>query len=208
MRDAAVYTCLLIKMDFPQRSYYQLNHFLLTLSGIAPYQSKISSYIIRVIYVSLCIFGGFSQALKLIQEKFEKSLFYTMFPILVYTTIFVSTYFIISNGFNKHTKVLWRMIIDDWLSQRLVEENKIKKRYAYHAWFFTTFLAVGFVLGLTSFFVVLVFFSEILDILMPLNETRPHLYMFPCETYNDEQKYFYFNITVAMCVFTVMALPT
>ncbi|XP_066592048.1 uncharacterized protein [Prorops nasuta] len=187
--------CLLTKMDFPQSSYYKLNLFLLTLSGIAPYQNKLSSNAIRIMYTSLSFFGCFSQTLKLIEEKFEKSLFFNIVPVLVYTVIYLSTYFIIAARSNKPTEELWDMMIDDWLSQRLEEENKIKERYAYHAYFASILISV-------------IFFSEILDYFVPLNETRPHLYIFPSETFNDGQKYFYLNISIVICIFIVMAVPS
>ncbi|KAF3054606.1 Odorant receptor 349 [Nylanderia fulva] len=139
-------------------NYFKLNQLLLLVSGIWPYQSKWSAYLMRVIYIALIIMVVIFQ----FKELFEH---------------------------------MWK----DWALQKTDEEIKVMHEHAKTVRKFTfyyIFLAYGFL----SMYIIYISMPEILDVISPINESRPRRQPFDYTYFIDEEKYFY---VIRFCMFSL-----
>ncbi|XP_066587679.1 odorant receptor 13a-like [Prorops nasuta] len=88
----------------------------------------------------------------------------------------------------------------DWILERLDEETRIKEEYAREAQMISKFLAILFFTGYILFTIAFMFGSKILDVIIPLNESRPNILILQAEYFVDEQKYFYSIVTISTIV--------
>ncbi|XP_066600230.1 uncharacterized protein [Prorops nasuta] len=106
--------------------------------------------------------------------------------------------------------VCFRLILnymtDDWSLEYIEEELAIKEAYAQKGWKISQLLVVMSFTQYIMFMVATPFIPKIIDMIMPLNETRKPTLFFKAYYIVDEEKYFallmFYNllvITVVMC---------
>ncbi|XP_017797020.1 PREDICTED: uncharacterized protein LOC108570075 [Habropoda laboriosa] len=87
-------------------------------------------------------------------------------------------------------KYLLGKIYEDWRAMTSEDEYKIMTKYAEKG-IFSVILYILHISLCAALFMCLPFVSPILDILMPLNETRARLFVYPAYYFVDEDKYHY-----------------
>ncbi|XP_050445512.1 odorant receptor 42a-like isoform X2 [Cataglyphis hispanica] len=78
----------------------------------------------------------------------------------------------------------------DWERTRSQDEIKIMREYAASARIITTLFSFYVIVG-TSMYIIITSIPQILDVFLPLNESRSREHPFHIELFIDEEKYFY-----------------
>ncbi|XP_067212259.1 uncharacterized protein [Linepithema humile] len=196
------------KMEYPEEQYYKLNHILLSLIGFWPYEN----FYIRQIKVafSLLIYITFigAQLMKLYTSEYNPNLLLKVLClvllIMIWATKYVAFYAIVKNlrEFRKHVRNNWSILTDD-------QEIDIMHKYASLGRLFTVIIALCVYVG-CIIFILMQYMPSLLDIILPLNESRPRSLLLIAEYFIDEQKYFHIvaihvNIGILVSVTTGVA---
>ncbi|KAL6264376.1 hypothetical protein P5V15_004488 [Pogonomyrmex californicus] len=179
-------------MDFTGYHYYRINRILLISLGLWPYHTqRFSSFIIM---------------------EYNTDLLLHVLSILCFTMYYAIKY--ISGFINSNKmKELIEQIQYDWNSLKEEEELKIIRNRANIARSLTILLLT--ITSIVIFLFMLMFFSpNILDIIIPLNESRQPWQLPPAmEFFFDQHKYvylltIYFLLTIIIGTFTVIGIET
>nr|QNL15066.1 olfactory receptor 122 [Aulacocentrum confusum] len=102
---------------------------------------------------------------------------------------------------------LFDRIQTDWMSKRSETEIKTMIKYAEEARQFTNFYAL-FMYFTTFMYCCMPIIPKILDLVLPLNESRPAVYLFQAEYFIDQEKFYYFILihSYISCVIAVSIL--
>ncbi|KAL0126421.1 hypothetical protein PUN28_005057 [Cardiocondyla obscurior] len=169
--------------------YYKINRIILKLVGLWPYHQSYFSQLLKVLFVSILVTFIFAQLLPFTTQQYNTSLLFQVlsfvFPILIDTTKYCL--FIIQAN---NLKRLLDQIQDDWNSLKDKFEIKIIKKYACNARLFSIVVMIYCYFGLLSCGIVQ-FLPIILDVLLPLNDSRPHYLLVATEYFVSQEKYFH-----------------
>ncbi|XP_011861308.1 PREDICTED: odorant receptor 63a-like [Vollenhovia emeryi] len=189
-------------MEFPEDSYFKLNRVVLSAIGLWPYDDfKVRHF--RFLLSLLIIISFISpQLLKLLISEYSLDLFLNMF---CYNIIFVMlcAKYISFYAILKNIKEFRDRVRNNWDALKDNQEIEIICKHENRGKVFTIFIIV---LSYTviSLYIFLQCTSVLLDIVMPLNESRPRELIFPAEYFIDQQKYFYIlTIHVLMGLFFI-----
>ncbi|XP_025073272.1 uncharacterized protein LOC105423827 [Pogonomyrmex barbatus] len=182
--------------------YYKITEIILEALGLWPYQSStwmrcIKAMIIRSLFLS----GLLVQLLAFITNQYNTSLLLQIlsfvFPILIDV---IKYYLFIIQADN--LKQLLEQIQDDWSSLKDKLEINIIEKYACNARFFTIIVMVYCYFGLLlcGIFQCLPIF---LDIILPLNESRPCQLFVITEYFINQEKYFYATLLHEGLAYTI-----
>ncbi|EGI61353.1 hypothetical protein G5I_10348, partial [Acromyrmex echinatior] len=111
-----------------------------------------------------------------------------------------------------HIKYIFDRVRYDWNILKAQTELEIIRKYASYAKLFMIgFILLGFVTMLSCSFLPLI--PSILDIVTPLNISRPRQLLFPGEYFVDQQKFFYVillqvDVTIGLIIITLIATET
>ncbi|XP_066592418.1 odorant receptor 13a-like isoform X2 [Prorops nasuta] len=172
--------------------------------GMWPFQER--KRFSSLIYLDIAMICGILlMVMKLITDKFDLDSVIDLLPTL---TVLLT---IQGNSLNLRFRFkmfcdLWLRIKNDWNEARIEEESKIKHFYAKRSQTITFCVFIAIIGETISLLIVNTFYSKILDIFFPVNETRrPKLYV-EVEAFLDHDKYFYVyacfvNIIIISCLF-------
>ncbi|XP_011311472.1 uncharacterized protein [Fopius arisanus] len=185
------------------RSYYQLTKRGLQCIGHWPFQSVKKRRFLRCLTYILVTTIVVPKIIKLIESLHDWDIVIECLPMLGCHTMAQAKFFnwIIMED---HMKKLFLTIKRDWESLKLECDFKILHEWSDQARRLNIFYA-------TSLFgVLLVYFSspsvpKILDLLHPLNETRPRIFLYQTEFFIDQDKYYVYllihsYVTVALAL--------
>ncbi|XP_066589855.1 putative odorant receptor 92a [Prorops nasuta] len=180
-------------MDFPQESYYKLNRTLLSLVGQWPYGDRRNN-IIRRCFVYLAFLSWLiCQITKIIELHFHwNKILETYTHLVIFLTMF-SLFTLNIRGIDQFQE-LWEEMKRDWCSDRMEEETRIKERYAEESKLITKAITIVVFVELISLAIFATFFTTILDVIIPLNQSRKKVTGLRYEFFLDEEKYFYWII--------------
>ncbi|XP_070159886.1 odorant receptor 46a-like [Polyergus mexicanus] len=172
-----------------EKRYYKINRVLLKILGLWPYQQSYFSLIHKVLFASLLLTFILVQLLVFVTTQYDTNLLLkilsTVFPI-VFVTIKYCSLIIQADSVKK----MLEQIQDDWrLLKNKLEVDFIKK-YAYNIQFSSIILIL---IGLLCMFLLIIpqCLPLILDIILPLNESR-HCQLFVItEYFINQEKYIY-----------------
>ncbi|KAL0109100.1 hypothetical protein PUN28_014296 [Cardiocondyla obscurior] len=116
-------------MEHLEEHYYKLNRFLLSVSGLSPYQSRWSAYLIRIVFTVLMVSSLFVQISYMITSDVTIDFIVDAFP---------SFLIIMGNLSNLYTRIihvdkfkeLFERMSKDWALQKTQDEIKIMHDYA------------------------------------------------------------------------------
>ncbi|XP_039307276.1 odorant receptor 46a [Solenopsis invicta] len=176
-------------MEYPEENYYKLNRFLLSTCGLEPFQSKWSARLIRafitVVLMSSIIF---------------QILYWFTFEFIIYEFIvnavpeflikldFLNSLHLRIGNVDK-VKILFDRISKDWALQKTHSEIKIMREHAELSKLITFCCTILSYIGMMGYCIWL-WTPEILNVLMPMNESRPWRTPFKYEFFLDEERYF------------------
>ncbi|XP_047352596.1 uncharacterized protein LOC124950208 isoform X2 [Vespa velutina] len=167
-------------MDSFTNHYYKLNRLLFLIIGQWPYQDyrmKFGLMIIIFLYFGLALLG---QIFKLIRAGHDLDLIFEILITLLSNVICITRYCNCIVNVNKFRKLL-ENIKDVWNATKMKEEIEIIKIYAEEVF---SYFSLGFV-DLISLM------PCILDVVLPLNDTRTRKFSYQAEFFLDVEIYFY-----------------
>ncbi|XP_019699759.2 uncharacterized protein LOC109504419 isoform X2 [Harpegnathos saltator] len=196
------------KMHAIEKPYYKINRIVLMSLGLWPYQQ---SYLVRVqnvLFIVILTSYIIVQLLVLVTTQYDSNLLLRVLS-LTFPNIFVTIKYCLYVVQANSVKQLLDKIHDDWNSLRNKVEIKIIKKYARYGRFFTMITMLLCYLGIIVC-AVFQFLPIILDIVSPLNESRPRQLVTDTEYFVNQDKYFYTLVmhevvtgsigAIAMCI--------
>ncbi|XP_066595812.1 odorant receptor 49a-like [Prorops nasuta] len=174
--------------NFEQSSFYTINRAALSLTGFWPFQNIRTYLIRRTILQIIWIYSICVQIAQLVEDKFNLNKIMEALPFI--STLIVLVLF--SGSFNRKTHAeLWKLLKEDWMQERNEEENELKSLYAKWSHGFTKLVIYLTGFGAVIFMIFATFYSQILDFLKPLNESRPRIFPFEGKHFFNRDEHFY-----------------
>ncbi|CAL1681668.1 unnamed protein product [Lasius platythorax] len=187
-------------MEHPEERYYKLNRFLLSVTGLWPYQSEWSARFIRIVitvFMLLCIFAQISS---FFTSDVNMDFLIESLPMFVPT---------VGNLCQLYTRVvhmdkfkeLFEHMWNDWAMEKTDDEIKIMHQHAET----TRLLTICFLVLMYMFimgFIVWLFAPEIFGVTLHVNESR--LRTLHVEVYIDKERYLYLILSAA-CIIVSLA---
>ncbi|CAL1677744.1 unnamed protein product [Lasius platythorax] len=177
-------------MEFSLDQYYKLNRLLLSIIGLWPYQRATNAWIQRVLAISLLIWAVIGQIVKIYMSELTVDFILDCSLVLI-TTIGVIMQFFDRILINDKLRSLLDHIKADWERIRSQDEIKIMREYAVNARIIASLFSFYVIVGTSAYFFISML-PQILDVFLPLNESRSREQPFYIEFFIDEEKYFYF----------------
>ncbi|XP_025074006.1 uncharacterized protein LOC112552607 [Pogonomyrmex barbatus] len=197
-------------MEFPEERYYGLNRILLSTVGLWPYDNFKVRYFRFILTLLINISFLSTQWTKLCVSEHNSDLF---LKILSYNIVFIlffikyiTFYAILKNikEFRERIRNNWDTLIDKHEIEIICKHGNIGK-------LLTLVLTISVYIIIILFYILSQYVSILLDIVSPLNESRPRKFVFPVEYFIDHDKYFYIitlHIAIGLLIATTNALAT
>ncbi|XP_067216125.1 odorant receptor 43a-like [Linepithema humile] len=181
--------------------HFNLNRYLLLAVGLWPYQQSKLVRLQFLFFFGILMTAAVAQVSPLFTAKCTSDF---IIKILSSTSSFL-TFLIKYIAFNANIK-----FVKDLLAQiehtynQLKDENEhaIIEKYGYIAKWYTAVLGTFGIFG-TSLFIITQYWTSILDIILPINESRSFHVQIITEYFIDQQKYFFLitlHVTTAYCI--------
>ncbi|XP_072764272.1 uncharacterized protein [Anoplolepis gracilipes] len=184
--------------------YYKVNRFILSVIGLWPYQSEWNARLMRIIHFTFLITSVFIQIFSILTTELTMEFITIIIPTVLPTLAFLPQLYIRIKLIDKLKELLERMW-NDWALQKTYDEIKIMHEHAETTKLWTLYYVGLSYLGVTIYNIWL-FMPEILDIISPMNESRPRIQLpyLHVEFFVDEERYFYF-IRFLVCIITFVS---
>ncbi|XP_039311429.1 uncharacterized protein LOC120359113 [Solenopsis invicta] len=173
-----------------QEHYYKIYRVILKILGLWSYEQTCLTRLHKILFVSIFLSFLLVQLLSFITKQYNVNLlmkiFSTFFPNLFVTVKYIS-FIILADDL----KILFDQIQNDWNLLKDKLEIDIIKKYAYDMRLFAISIMVYCQLIMLSCG-IFENFPMILDIILPLNESRPFQLMAITEYFIDQEKYIYY----------------
>ncbi|XP_011878452.1 PREDICTED: uncharacterized protein LOC105567847 isoform X2 [Vollenhovia emeryi] len=198
-------------MVFPEAKYYRYNHMLLSSIGLWPYDNSIIRQI--QVILTLLIFGLYLtiQFMRLLIPEFNLDFFLEalaiLFFILVWFVKYIYFFLVIGSikQIRKYVRSNWNILSDN-------REIDIMHKYADIGRQTTIALVIMTYAGCVGFNLIQ-FSPDLLDTVMPLNESRSRLLLYQAKYSIVQEKYLYIimiheSIGLFLCGTTGLAAET
>ncbi|XP_071567605.1 uncharacterized protein [Temnothorax nylanderi] len=185
------------EMEFPEERYYKLNRILLSTIGLWPYDDFKIRHFRFILSLLIMISFTSTQPLKLFVSEYSFDL---LLDVLSYHILFLvcSIKYVTFYAVLKNIKEFRERVRNNWDALKNNREIEIINKQGTLGKLFTIFIIV-LVYTVIFFLIFLQHISTLLDIAIPLNESRPRELPLPVEYLIDQQKYFYV-ITIHMSI--------
>ncbi|KAL0126372.1 hypothetical protein PUN28_005042 [Cardiocondyla obscurior] len=196
-------------MNFGADHYYKLNRIFLSTIGLWPHSYITLRQIQCFVSVFILLSTTFPQLLKLITTKHDVELILKVLssalPFMLFTVKYVTFYFV-----TEKIKGIMQQIQNDWNALKDKGELDIIRQYAKIARSFTTTIATVIYVSIGGV-IFIQYVPIILDIVVPLNETRQVELLFQVEYFLDQEKYFHtiqFHLDVGLILAAITIMST
>ncbi|KAF3054358.1 Odorant receptor 291 [Nylanderia fulva] len=172
-----------------EERYYRINRIILKTLGLWPYQQSHFVQIHKMLFASILLSFILAQLLVFITTQYNINLLFRILS-LVFPTLFSTIkygMFIIQAD---RVKQLLEQIRNDWKLLKNKLEINIIEKYASNSRLFTI-TAMAFCLLGSCCCIILQLLPIILDIIIPLNESRPCQLIAITEYFVNQEKYIY-----------------
>ncbi|XP_018395303.1 PREDICTED: uncharacterized protein LOC108773853 [Cyphomyrmex costatus] len=190
---------------FPEERYYKLNRFVLSLTGLWPYQSKWSARLVRAIIITMLLASAIFQLLSLFTSNITANFIIDMVPAFVPVIGSLSQMYA-RIGHTDKLRDLFEHMWNDWRLRKTTYETKIMQKHAETSRLLTFYYLLMQYIAVTGYNAWL-FLPEILDIVSPINESRPRILPFKAEFFVDEGRYFNIirsHICIVICIISLI----
>ncbi|XP_054015996.1 uncharacterized protein LOC128896664 [Hylaeus anthracinus] len=178
------------RRTFEQR-YLRINKLVGVLSGLWPGQSKISKTLTSIVTYTIGIGSFVVQVAHVIRDySFDRLI--AQIPYLCLALIVVGKH-VNYTLYGTKVKELLNIIVKDWEVQRSKEELAILECYSNRAALLSMIYTVC-IFSSSFMFSIQPAVPHVLDVLIPLNESRGRILVYPAYFFMDEDKYYYFII--------------
>ncbi|XP_077264579.1 uncharacterized protein LOC143898756 isoform X2 [Temnothorax americanus] len=195
------------QMEHPEEYYYyKVNRFLLSVTGLCPYQSKWRARLIRaVLTVTMLITIVLLINSIFITSDITVDYMVDWIPAFLIVLIALSSLYTRVIHVDKFRELFERMS-KDWALQKTHDEAKIMHEHAETARLFTLCcLSAAYIF--VGIYIIWMFSSEVLDIISPMNESRPQRRPINIQFFIDDERYSYHvrtQISLALLVTTTI----
>ncbi|XP_011704526.1 PREDICTED: uncharacterized protein LOC105459882 [Wasmannia auropunctata] len=192
-------------MDFVGSRYYMLNRVMLSTIGLWPYQNVWHMRIQRI-YFSLSVVSCIIvQVSTFITSEFSLDLLLEVLSCTIPCFIVILKYTAYCVKI-KSMRMIMEMIKYDWSILKDRMESEIIKKYTYIGAFYAQLFALV-TYSVPIFFACLHFIPNLLDLVAPLNHSRPHHPLMVVEYFVDFNEYFHpILLHLVLSVFTVQII--
>ncbi|EFN63963.1 hypothetical protein EAG_09576 [Camponotus floridanus] len=177
-------------MEHPEKRYYKWNRFFLLATGLWPYQSVWSARLNRGISIVIILCMVFVQLNSIFTINITREFMVIVVEVLAVTIGILYHLFAHMRHIDKY-KQLFDHMWQDWALQKTNYEIRIMHQYANITKLVTFYYAL-LMYGVEVTYFTWLFMPEILDVVSPLNESRPRKQPFDYNFFIDEEQYFYF----------------
>ncbi|XP_070159836.1 odorant receptor 9a-like [Polyergus mexicanus] len=199
-------------MDFIGERYYKLNRILLLCLGLWPYQNsslkKIQIIFFETLFISflLCQFNTF------LVMKYDINIIIKVLLYIIINCIFIikyNAYFLLADNI----KYIFDRIRYDWNLLKTQVELEIIRGYANNAKLYTICFVLLVTISILAY-IILSCIPCVLDIIMPMNDSRPLSLPILVEYYFVDKEVYYYtiltHIIVILCAgcITITAIAT
>ncbi|XP_039307278.1 odorant receptor 13a [Solenopsis invicta] len=174
-------------MEYPEENYYKLNRFLLSACGLEPYQSKWNARLIRAFITVIMMSSAFFQILCWFTFEITYEFIVNGMQALLLKLCIINSLHLRIGNIDK-VKILFDRISKDWALQKTHSEIKIMREHAEFSKLFTFYCTILSYITMMGYCIWLCT-PEILNVLMPMNESRPRKTPFKDEFFLDEERY-------------------
>ncbi|XP_011873925.1 PREDICTED: uncharacterized protein LOC105565389 isoform X2 [Vollenhovia emeryi] len=199
------------KMDFAGERYYKLNRILLLSLGLWPYQISTFKKVQIIFFQTLSISFLICQCILLFVKQYSIDGITKVLMMIILSSISILNY---NTGLilSDKIKYIFDSVRYDWNMLKTQAELEVVQKYANNAKFYTTFLTL-----MSTFFslgiLLLLGLPRILDVIIPMNESRPQQTLVDMEYLGDKETYFFATLTHICLNFfagmmTMMAIAT
>ncbi|XP_067216123.1 odorant receptor 13a-like [Linepithema humile] len=181
--------------------HFSLNRLLLLAVGIWPYQQSKLVRLQSLFFSGTLITAAVVQVSPLFTAKCTSDFVIKLFSSTSFFLLFLTKYV----AFNVNMKFVKELLAQtEHTYNQLKDKNEyaIVEKYGNIAKCYTAVLATCGIFG-TSLFIITQYWTSILDIILPINESRPFHVQIITEYFIDQQKYFFLitlHITTAYCI--------
>ncbi|XP_072744231.1 uncharacterized protein [Anoplolepis gracilipes] len=176
-------------MDAIEKRYYKMNRIILKTLGLWPYQQSYLTQIHKTLFASVVLTFILAQLLVFITTQYNINLLLKILS-LVFPTLFGSIKYGIFIIHADNVKQLLEQIRSDWKLLKNKLEIDIVEKYACNFRLFTVTVIV-FCLFNGFICVICQLLPIILNIIIPLNESRPCQLIVITEYFVNQEKYIY-----------------
>ncbi|KAL2738896.1 OR22C protein [Vespula squamosa] len=196
-------------MDIFKNRFYKINYRLLSSLGLWPYEKSHFSraYLVNIPMLSF----NLTQILKLYTSKGNFDIIKEVIPVWVASSIVIIKYYLFNFSI---LDIKWLMdnMIMDWNMWKSKEEIDIMKKFSHLAKMYTLGYTI-YIYGFMSLFLLATFIPPLMDVIIPLNESRHMKLPALGEYFVDEEKHFYLiyshmAISIIINVTTFIATDT
>ncbi|XP_067209638.1 odorant receptor 49b-like [Linepithema humile] len=196
-------------MDFFDTRYFRINKLFLSFVGLWPYQTSF----MKILTLSFAIYGVtitcLPQIVYLFKHTDDLDNLVELMPTLTGGIICVMK--VISLIYNSEKfKMLLQHIREDWNNLLTKQEIQILTHYADNSRKFTLAYSIS-IFGFVWSYSLIPLIAPILDVISPLNETRPKKFPQLGEYFLNQEKYYYplmLNICVGYVACVSIAVAT
>nr|AXM05166.1 odorant receptor [Campoletis chlorideae] len=199
-------------MDIPDRLYYRINKILLSCLGQWPSQRTLYKYLGRTSYACAVISVNVPMIIRLFEVWGDMDLVIDCISILLSQAGTCMKFLNYIFNAEKIRKLIYRMQTD-WKSDTFQPHLEILKKYALEGKKLTQVYSVCMYMTLITF-VFMPVMPKLMDVIMPLNESRPLVYPLPLSYGNINVEKYYIPImihadyAVFITVTTIVAMDT
>ncbi|XP_025268466.1 uncharacterized protein LOC112639281 isoform X2 [Camponotus floridanus] len=201
-----------------EEHYYKVNRVLLKILGLWPYQQSYFTRIYKVLFVGLLWTFilvqtainpkdvVFYQLLVFVTTQYSMNLLIKILSI-VFPILFVTVKYCMFMIQADSVKKMLERMQDDWRLLKNKLEVDIIETYAYNIQF-SSIVSIVIVVFCSFLLFILQFLPLILDVILPLNESRPFRTFIITEYFISQEKYIYIILLheVLACLIAVIAL--
>ncbi|XP_071567607.1 odorant receptor 9a-like [Temnothorax nylanderi] len=176
-------------MDFVGERYYKLNRILLLSLGLWPYQVSTLKKTQIIFFQTLFISFLVCQCNTFLVKQLSSNYIAKIFMFIIINCIYIIKYnacLLLSDNI----KYIFDRVRYDWNMLKAQAELEVMRRYADNAKLYTicfTCLVISNILGL----LIIICLPLILDVIVPMNESRPRQLPINVEYFVDEETYFF-----------------
>ncbi|XP_071626807.1 odorant receptor 63a-like isoform X1 [Temnothorax longispinosus] len=185
---------------------HSINKIFLSCLGLWPFQSKLARSLIPICYLAIEISYYPLEVLMIYDHWKDTRLLFDCGSQLVLLTTFVAK---LLNELLNHDKIqsLYETMDNHWNIFKSESELQILKNYSTISRKFTIFYAL-MMYSMVTVFILIPLTPVFLDIIWPLNESRPRLFAVAVELRIDQEKYytpvFCYNISIIVLGVIIM----
>ncbi|XP_019884332.1 uncharacterized protein LOC109610296 [Camponotus floridanus] len=187
-------------MEYPEEYYYKFNRFLLSVTGLWPYQSKWSACFARTIITVIMLSAIFTQISSVFTSELNMDFVIESLPMFVPTVgnlcqLYSRIFYV------DKIKELLEHMWNDWALEKTDIESKIMHQYAKTTRLVMIYHSLLLYIIVTAM-AISMFLPEIF-VILPVNKSSQRLEAIHMEFYLDKERYIYL---IMSCVCIVLFL--